>query len=234
MVYKVKEETIDGIANAIRAKNKSTKDIKVEDFAAEILNIETGENTVAASQSARDAEVSAISAASSAQSAMEDAESAAAHVESSKAWAIGVRNDVEVSDGDETFENNAKYYSEIAGTLSVNTKTYLDSAIDKANEAASFANDAANSAKEAKECETKTKENLDSSIKIIEDMEGFTSESWAIGTKNGIPVEEGDETYNNNAKYWSQVAKDIIKDFHANGGVANIFVQAVVTEEEST
>ena len=66
MAYKVTEETINGIANAIRAQSNSTEDIKVEDFAEAILSIETGENTASAAQSAKDAEVSAISAASSA------------------------------------------------------------------------------------------------------------------------------------------------------------------------
>lgn len=35
------------------------------------------------------------------------------------------------------------------------------------------------------------------------------SEAWAVGTRNGVPVSEGDETYNNNAKYWAE---------HSSGG----------------
>lgn len=67
MIYKVKEETITEIANAIRAKTNSTEDIQVQNFAEEILNIKTGENTILAAKSARDAEASAISAQTHAQ-----------------------------------------------------------------------------------------------------------------------------------------------------------------------
>lgn len=39
-----------------------------------------------------------------------------------------------------------------------------------------------------------------------EDSEGFSedSEAWARGTRNGTDVESGDETYHNNAKYFSE------------------------------
>ena len=33
------------------------------------------------------------------------------------------------------------------------------------------------------------------------------SEAWAVGTRGGTPVGSTDQTYNNNAKYWSQRAK---------------------------
>ena len=89
MAYKVTEETINGIANAIRAQSNSTEDIKVEDFAEAILSIETGENTASAAQSAKDAEVSAISAASSAIAAAESAGEVALGIEKSKLWATG-------------------------------------------------------------------------------------------------------------------------------------------------
>lgn len=31
------------------------------------------------------------------------------------------------------------------------------------------------------------------------------AESWAVGTKNGLPVSSGDPTYHNNSKYWSEL-----------------------------
>lgn len=38
----------------------------------------------------------------------------------------------------------------------------------------------------------------------LTDMAQHTSEAWAVGKRNGIPVEEGDPTYHNNAKYWAE------------------------------
>ena len=31
----------------------------------------------------------------------------------------------------------------------------------------------------------------------------YDAEAWAVGTKNGTPVTQDDEQYNNNAKYWA-------------------------------
>lgn len=33
-------------------------------------------------------------------------------------------------------------------------------------------------------------------------------EAWAVGTRGGVPVESGDETYHNNSKYYSEMAGD--------------------------
>lgn len=77
MYYKVKDETIADIAEAIRTKNGVAGEIKVEDFAQSILDLNTGENTEAAAQSASEAAASAISAESSALSAAESAGQAA-------------------------------------------------------------------------------------------------------------------------------------------------------------
>lgn len=86
MVYKVKEETITEIANAIRAKTNLTGDIKVQNFAEEILNIKAGENTISAEKSARDAEASAISAKTHAQFAADCIEQVAADARKSEAF----------------------------------------------------------------------------------------------------------------------------------------------------
>ena len=212
MVYKVTEETITEIANAIRAKTGSTEEILVQDFAEEILTIQNGENTIAAAQSARDAEASAISAASSAQSAKEDAALAAVRVNKAKDWAIGSE-----STDDETYENNSKYYSEVSLAHSKNSETSSQTSKGHADRAA--ASEAA-----TKESQEATDENLSRSIEIVENLEGFNSEAWAVGTKNGVAITEDHVAYNNHSKYWSEVARDII-------ATANVLATATIVEE---
>lgn len=72
---------------------------------------------------------SATAAAGSASSAEEDAQRAAQDAEDAEAWAVGKRNGVDVPANDPAYQNNAKYYKELAqsasggGILSVNGKT---------------------------------------------------------------------------------------------------------------
>lgn len=48
----------------------------------------------------------------------------------------------------------------------------------------------------------------------LEDMAQHTSEAWAVGERNGVPVVSGDDTYENSAKHWAEVSKAV----SANGG----------------
>lgn len=87
----------------------------------------TATNAKAAAESAKtSAESSASSAETSAQNAAQDAEDA-------EAWAVGQRNGVNVPSTDPAYQNNAKYYKDLAqaasggGVLSVNGKTPNDS-----------------------------------------------------------------------------------------------------------
>ena len=41
----------------------------------------------------------------------------------------------------------------------------------------------------------------------ISDKRAKDSEAWAVGQRDGTDVEETDETYHNNSKYWSQMAQ---------------------------
>ena len=156
MYYKVKDETISDIAEAIRTKNGVEGEIKVEDFAPSILALETGENTDAAAKSADEAKASSISAESSAQAAADSAGAAAkssieakesleiieareerAVISEGKAnesrliaesWAVGTRDGVEVTSEDMAYQNNAKYWADMASDI-VNFGEYTDSEI---------------------------------------------------------------------------------------------------------
>lgn len=142
MYYKVKDETITGIAEAIRTKNGVEGEIKVEDFAQSILSLQIGEDTNAAAQSANAAAASAISAETSAFAAAESAGRAAENAIDAKesleiidareeraviaadnadecrliaeSWAVGTLDGIDVSSEDETYQNNAKYWAEQA------------------------------------------------------------------------------------------------------------------------
>ena len=50
----------------------------------------------------------------------------------------------------------------------------------------------------------------------VEDAEEFSddAEAWAVGERGGVPVSSGDETYDNNAKYWADIASQ-----YAQGGL---------------
>lgn len=147
MEYKIKEETLESIADAIRVKNKTSGSIQVEQFAQSILGLDVGENTEKAAESAKSAAASAASAESSATAAAESAgqgassesnalasekaaakseeNAAASEIASAKsesnaeAWAIGTRNNTAVTSEDETYQNNSKYWAEYAKNIVV-------------------------------------------------------------------------------------------------------------------
>lgn len=191
MSYVIKQETLDGIADAIRLKTGIDKDIQAEDFEDAILSIRTCENTdvaleaaSAAAKSAKDADTSAYSAQSSAIVASEAAGRAAL----SEAIAVEKAEIASISaESAKESETNAKASEEIA----------VESA-----EAAKIAAEAA------------------------AHHGGFNSEAYAVGTRNGIPVVEGDVAYHNNAKYYAEQAALI----DALLPTANVFANAAIVE----
>ena len=42
------------------------------------------------------------------------------------------------------------------------------------------------------------------------DMAEHNSEAWAVGARNGVPVQPGDATYENNSKYYADLASNVI------------------------
>lgn len=103
--------------------------------------------------------------------------------EDSEAWAVGERGGTPVTSGDETFENNSKYYANQASNSATNAGTSETNAGNSATSAGNSAN-------------TATQKALD-------------AEAWADGTRNGTPVTSGDPAYQNNAKYYKEQAQQI-------------------------
>lgn len=117
-------------AENAKASAESAKTASVNaKTAAESANT-AAQTAKTAAESAKTAAASyATAAAGSASSAEEDAQSAAQDAEDAEAWAVGKRNGVDVPANDPAYQNNAKYYKELAqsasggGILSVNGKT---------------------------------------------------------------------------------------------------------------
>ena len=128
MIYKIQDTTLEGIANAIRAKGGTNEEIQVEDFEYAILNIETGENTTLAAESARKAEKSADHAKTSELAAAKEAGYAAISEDNAEAWATGMiteyvvdengnitfHESTPVSEYHPAYENNSKHWSDEA------------------------------------------------------------------------------------------------------------------------
>lgn len=194
MVYKVTEETVTGIANAIRIQTNSTDDIKVEDFADEILSIKTVRDAEAAAKSALKAEGYKNSAESSATAAAESAFRA-------EAWAVGKREGIAVLDGDDTYENNALYYAEKAKAESDEAEGYKEETKSYRDETIVIENNVVQMGKDIKE-----------SIDLADGQRN--AEAWAVGTRNGVAIESKEEhdAFKNNALYWSEVSRGYAED----------------------
>lgn len=117
---KAAAESAKSVAESAKTSAESAKTTAVN-------SANTATNAKTAAENAKTyAESSASSAETSAQNAAQDAEDA-------EAWAVGQRNGVNVPSTDPAYQNNAKYYKDLAqaasggGVLSVNGKTPNDS-----------------------------------------------------------------------------------------------------------
>lgn len=114
-------------AESAKAAAESAKSAAESAKTTAVNSANTATNAKTAAEAAKtSAESSASSAETSAQNAAQDAEDA-------EAWAVGQRNGVDVPSTDPAYQNNAKYYKDLAqsasggGVLSVNGKTPNDS-----------------------------------------------------------------------------------------------------------
>lgn len=110
------------------------------------------------------------------------AQEAASYVDSSEAWARGTRDGVPVTQGDETYQNNSKYYAEQSAAQ-----------VSLAEAQAQAASESATAAGNSVIAATSQVEN---------------AEAYARGTRGGTPVSSSDVTYHNNSKYYSEQASD--------------------------
>ena len=115
-------------AAATSAQNAASSETSANNANAAAQTAKT--NAESAKTAAENAKTSAESSASSAETS---AQNAAQDAEDAEAWAVGRRNGVDVPSTDPAYQNNAKYYKDLAqsasggGVLSVNGKTPNDS-----------------------------------------------------------------------------------------------------------
>ena len=124
---KTAAENAKAAAESAKSAAESAKTSAESAKTTAVNSANTATNAKTAAESAKtSAESSASSAETSAQNAAQDAEDA-------EAWAVGKRNGVNVTSTDPAYQNNAKYYKDLAqaasggGVLSVNGKTPNDS-----------------------------------------------------------------------------------------------------------
>ena len=124
---KTAAESAKAAAESAKSAAESAKTSAESAKTTAVNSANTATNAKTAAESAKtSAESSASSAETSAQNASQDAEDA-------EAWAVGQRNGVNVPSTDPAYQNNAKYYKDLAqaasggGVLSVNGKTPNDS-----------------------------------------------------------------------------------------------------------
>ena len=124
---KTAAENAKAAAESAKSAAESAKTSAESAKTTAVNSANTATNAKTAAESAKtSAESSASSAETSAQNAAQDAEDA-------EAWAVGQRNGVDVPSTDPAYQNNAKYYKDLAqsasggGVLSVNGKTPNDS-----------------------------------------------------------------------------------------------------------
>lgn len=142
-----------------------------------------------------------------------------------EAYAVGTRGGVPVTSGDVAYQNNAKYYAGEAGTSATNAGTSETNASTSASNAEAYAvgtrngtpvssgdvafeNNAKYYAGEASTDATTASNAATSASTSAED-----AEAWATGEKNGTPVPSGAAQYENNAKYWSDLAAQYAQSF---------------------
>ena len=124
---KTDAESAKAAAESAKSAAESAKTSAESAKTTAVNSANTATNAKTAAESAKtSAESSASSAETSAQNAAQDAEDA-------EAWAVGQRNGVNVPSTDPAYQNNAKYYKDLAqsassgGVLSVNGNTPDDS-----------------------------------------------------------------------------------------------------------
>lgn len=147
-----------------------------------------------------------------------------------EAWAKGTKNGAPVTSDDPQYHNNAKYWNDQtnldgeAWTKGTNNGTAVPSTAPQYHNNAKYYSDEAGSkatlAQSWAEGGTGTRSGEDTHNSAYyanrADQVGTAwareAEAWAVGERNGVPVVQGDETYENNSKYYCGESKDVYQD----------------------
>lgn len=134
-------------------------------------------------------------------------EEAEAHADDSEAYAKGTRDGVDVGSSDVAYHNNSKYYSEQANAEATNS---ANSAVLSRSWAEGGTNTRAgedtNNSKYWSQESNRLGQYWNEQTLLTGQTWAREAEAWAKGTRNEVPVIQGDDTYENNSKYYSQLS----------------------------
>ena len=105
-----------------------------------------------------------------------------------EAWARGTRGGNPVDSTDETYQNNAKYFSDLRKEATHVAEAYARGTVDGVDVESGDVGYHDNS-------------------KYYSEQSAINGERWAVGEINGEPVHSTDETYENNSKYWATISE---------------------------
>ncbi len=138
----------------------------------------------------------------------------------------------------EPYENRIQDLIEAATNITVeaNRAETARAGAEEAQQKAEEAQGKAEDAQEASEtAERNAKESEDNSLSNAQ-----TAEAWAVGERGGVPVDQSDYTYNNNAKHYSDLASQgaelagyIFFDIHDDDGQMYIETAGHIDEDVS-
>ena len=135
--------------------------------------------------------------------------------EDSEAWAVGTRNGTAVEDGDDTYHNNSKYYAEQSGQSADDSGRSASAAHDSEVNAGRSETNAHGYMERAEGAKDFVERNMNRAETAADKAEALTD-----GTVNGVPVEEGDLGYNDNARYY----KDMAAQSAAESGYMHFYI----------
>ena len=133
------------------------------------------------------------------------------YTEDAEAWAAGTRDGQPVPSSDPAYQNNAKYYAGNAGTSATNADTNAlksegyavgkQNGTDVGSSSPYYHNNAKYFDESAQDAYTQTRTARDAAMTYK-----YGSEGWAVGTRDGQPVESSSPYYHNNADYYRSQA----------------------------
>lgn len=145
------------------------------------------------------------------------AESAGQHSLDSEAFASGKRNGIDVESGDPAFQNNSKYYKDLAESAVSSVESSVSQAQGYANDALSYKNTAQSMSASA-------------TLKATESgNHALDSEAWATGKRNNVDVGSSDATFENNSKYYSQQSASSASDAATASANATYVMEQIST-----
>lgn len=138
--------------------------------------------------------------------ALEDYKTAA--VELSQAFFLGqVDGLVQIKNACEDAVNDAAESAINASEAALAASDSKDAAAISANNAFISANTAVNNADAANNSKLAAAQSA-----LDAQQNGYDAEAWAVGTRNGTPVDSEDPTYHNNCRYYAALGTDILQD----------------------